>query len=104
MSDRQQQECPLCGMLAQYILKNRGRAKEYECSSCTYFQISMQAESRILMAGAQSWRDSYAEMARNTPDPEEYVLWIRVPLPSQSIEPGCAEPALVGKYELRSKM
>jgi len=70
------QACPLCATEAEYCLVDYGRRKYFNCSKCSYFQITERTEE-ILAESSQGRRDYYASEAPRAP--KEHLLVIRMP-------------------------
>jgi hypothetical protein len=92
MKDTHSQSCPLCQSVAQFQFVDANNRKHYRCPSCTEFQISVRAESRL--ASVPEWQRKYAGLARVHAD----GLTLTILLPTDVKEPGGASPELVGEY------
>lgn len=67
------QQCPLCGLGAQYYPVDRRRRKHFLCSTCAQFQISTEAERRLARANAES-RAHLSELSKAHPQGATLVI------------------------------
>ena len=98
MKETHSQPCPLCQQEAKYRFVDADNRKYFHCSSCSDFQISVRAETRL--ASAPDWQQNYADMAWR--HPEGFTLTVL--LPTGPKEPGVATPALVGEFVKDSEL
>ena len=99
MKETTAQDCPLCGSAAEYYFVDYEQRKYFKCPKCTFFQISKRAEV-VLARSPQQWRDAYSAKATRTPD--EHLLVIIVPQPSQ--EEGGQSAAVSGDFVPKSEL
>lgn len=93
MKETTNQDCPLCGSAAEYILVDYGNRKFFRCPRCGLYQVSLRAE-KVLGRAPQPWRDGYAQKAAQCP--AGHVLVILVPSPPRNTDH--AHAALSGSY------
>jgi len=76
MRETIEENCPLCERLAEYYKVDHGRLKYFKCSTCSYFQVSEQAELKLSDA-PKEWKDALSKRAQNPPEDHLMVLEIR---------------------------
>jgi hypothetical protein len=91
-------DCPLCVAKAEYYFVDSDNLKYFKCPSCTYFQISNQAE-QVLNRAAQEWRDNCAEKARDTPTSNLLVIVV----PPLSTESDVLSAVISAEYRPKSE-
>jgi hypothetical protein len=67
------QACPLCCSSSGYYLVDFQQRKHFLCSSCTQFQISIDAEQHLTKA-PPDWRAGLSDMARAHPQGTTLVI------------------------------
>ena len=70
------QDCPLCGTLAEYGWVDNHNSKYFNCPSCGYFQISKRAE-KVLATKPLEMRRAYAMQVPQAP--ANHLFVIRMP-------------------------
>lgn len=82
MKTIQKQLCPLCEKhQAEFVLTDWDNRKHFKCSSCTEFEIAIDAEKRISTV-FPDWREECIRMAKKTP--EGFILEITTLLPGEN--------------------
>lgn len=98
MRENISQDCPLCGVLANYYLVTNLQRKYFGCTACGYFQITKSAE-KSLLAGSQHVRQAFADRAKLAP--EDNVFVILTP-PRHGADP--ADPKVTGSFIHRDQL
>jgi hypothetical protein len=91
--------CPLCGTPAEFQFADYENRKNFRCSACMEFQISVRAEVRLKKSPAQ-WRSALSNLARK--HPEDFTLVITIPTGPPA--DGTVLPTLADEYVENSKL
>ncbi len=73
MSTTFKQTCPLCASPAVFYFVDYENRKYFQCPACTYFLITVTAESRLKGAPAH-WLETMKERAQRAPIDEVLVI------------------------------
>lgn len=99
MTEYIKQNCPLCGVPAEYYWLDMGNRKYYHCPNCTYFIVSKRAE-HLLVEAPQHVRDEFAPKPQLAP--EGHLFVIIIPSPPQTV--GAPRVELSGSFVPKSQM
>lgn len=81
VATRYKQKCPLCAIEAEYCFVDSRNRKYFNCSSCSYFQISTRAEKLLI----ETCRDLKSICAAQAPKaPADHLLTILMPSLSET--------------------
>ncbi len=98
MSERMEEECTLCGSVAQKVYVDHNNAKYVICPTCTEYRITCRAEEKI-EGLPEAYRAGVSRQAQSAPD----GTFLHVRIPSVAHQPGVATPSLEFKYISRNQ-
>jgi hypothetical protein len=73
MSEAFVENCPLCASVAEYWLADAGNRKTFNCVNCTEFQISKDAQKKVVNV-SDDVRKLLADRARRHPEAQALVI------------------------------
>ena len=98
MGDRIEEECVLCGSVAEKVFVDHNNAKYVICPICTEYRVTCLAEKK--MAGLpEKYRAGIVTQAQTAPD----GTFLHIRVPSAAHQPGVATKSLDFEYVSRNQ-